>query len=80
MTLFVVGFFVIAAVVSILWLMVRPLANEPVALPRAEPAASIFGAEDQARYNEDADASGLPPLPAEERQRRSGANAEQTAV
>jgi len=30
MTLFVVAFFVIAAVISILWLMVRPRANEPV--------------------------------------------------
>ena len=30
MTLFVGAFFVIAAVISILWLMVRPRANEPV--------------------------------------------------
>jgi len=30
MTLFAVAFFVIAAVISILWLMVRPRANEPV--------------------------------------------------
>jgi hypothetical protein len=33
MTVFVLAFFVIAAVIAILWLMVRPRANEPVGGP-----------------------------------------------
>jgi hypothetical protein len=47
MTLFVVAFFVISALVLLLWLLVRPLADEPPAL-REEAAPSIFGAEDRA--------------------------------
>ena len=54
MTLFVVAFFVIAAVVSILWLMVQPLGNEVLALPSEEPEAFILDADDRARYSEDA--------------------------
>jgi hypothetical protein len=47
MTLFVVAFSVIAVLALLLWLLVRPLANEPPAL-REEAAPSIFGAEDRA--------------------------------
>jgi len=64
MTLFIVGFVVIAAIVSILWLMMRPLGNE---VPRAEPEAFIFDANDRARYSEDAGVWDL--LTAEDRMR-----------
>jgi len=71
MTLFVVAFFVIAAVVLLLWLLVRPLADEPPPL-RKGAAPSIFGAEDRASNQADADASGSSAFAAEERQRRVG--------
>jgi hypothetical protein len=74
MTLFVVAFLVIAALVLLLWLLVRPLGDEPPAL-REETAPSIFGAEDRAGcfYNQtNADASGSSAFAAEERQRRVG--------
>jgi hypothetical protein len=74
MTLFVVAFVVIAALVLLLWLLVRPLADEPPAL-REEVAPSTIGAEDRARtfYNQaDADASRSAAYAAEERQRRVG--------
>jgi hypothetical protein len=71
MTLFVVAFFVIAALVLLLWLLVRPLADEPPAI-REEAAPSIFGAEDRASNHADADASGSSAFAAEERQRRVG--------
>ena len=69
MTLFVVAFFVISALVLLLWLLVRPLADEPPAL-REEAAPSTFGAEDQGSNQADADASGSSAFAAEERQRR----------
>jgi hypothetical protein len=67
MTVFVVGFVVIAAVVSILWLMMRPLGNEVLVLPRAEPEAFLFDANDGARYSDDAGVWEL--LTAEDRMR-----------
>jgi len=70
MTLFVVAFFPIAAVVFILWLMLRPLADDPLAFREmAEPSVS-FGAEDRAEYIEDTDPSGFPA--GEKRQHRFG--------
>jgi hypothetical protein len=73
MTLFVVAFLVIAALVLLLWLFMRPLADELPSL-REEASASVFGAEDRARcsYDQaDADASGSSLSAAEERQRRA---------
>jgi hypothetical protein len=67
MTLFVVGFVVIAAVVSILWLMMRPVGNELLVLPRAEPEQFIFDANDEAQYSEGAGVWDL--LTAEDRMR-----------
>jgi hypothetical protein len=40
MTLFAVAFFVIATLFLILWLMVRPLADEPPASARKRPVPS----------------------------------------
>jgi hypothetical protein len=52
-----VAFFVIAALVLLLWLLVRPLDDEPLAL--RDEAPSIFAVEDRARCSQnlaDADA------------------------
>jgi hypothetical protein len=74
MTLFVVAFFVIAALVLLLWLLVRPLADEASAV-REEATPSVFGVEDRGRFSHnvaDADASDSSAFVAEERQRRPG--------
>jgi uncharacterized membrane protein len=53
MTLFVVAFLFIAGLVLLLWLFVRPLADELGHLSGRSVGPSIFGAEDRARRSYD---------------------------
>jgi hypothetical protein len=74
MTLFVVAFFVIAVLVLLLWLLMRPLADEPPPALWKEEPPSIFGAADPPRCFDkqvEADAS-ASDFAADERQRRAG--------
>jgi hypothetical protein len=73
MTLFVVAVFVITALLLVLWVLVRPLADEPLVREEAEPSA--FSAEDRATCSDslaDADASGSSTIVVAEGQRRVG--------
>jgi hypothetical protein len=69
MTLFVVAFFVIATLVLLLWLLVRPLADEASAV-REEAAPSIFGVEDRARRSHNVADADAPAFVAEKRGHR----------
>jgi hypothetical protein len=76
MTLFVVAFLVIAALVLLLWLFVRPLDDELRHLSGRSvtphlPSAQKIG-PDASMTKADADASGSSLAAAEERQRRAG--------
>ena len=74
MTLFVVAFLVIAALVLLLWLFVRPLADELRHLSGsvAPPSSAQKIGPDAPMTKADADASGSSLAAAEERQRRAG--------
>jgi hypothetical protein len=75
MTLFVVAFLVIAALVLLLWLFVRPLADELGHLSGrsvAPPSSAQKIGPDAPMSKADADASGSSLVAAVERQRRAG--------
>jgi hypothetical protein len=75
MTLFVVAFLVIAALVLLLWLFVRPLADELRHLSGrsvAPPSSAQKIGPDASMTKADADASGSSLAAAEERQRSAG--------
>ena len=73
MTLFVVALFVITAFLLIVWVLMRPLADEPLVREEAQPSA--FGQEDRATCSDclaDADASDSSTSVVAEGQHRVG--------